>query len=729
MRCALLMMTIPCLLPVLPNTSPAQENIISSQDSLPRFTTETIVVTADRMENKIANSTASISALRSEDIRRLPVGRFSDVFNFVPGFSVVQMDGMGRNPIINARGFYGGGEAEYNVVLLDGMQINDLETGLVNWNLVPLHAIENVEIARGASSPLYGDAALGSVINIITRRDDFQRTSLNLQGGSYGIADANLHTRGGFGSNSYQALISNERTHGFRDHSKWHATNFGGDLLIPTNDHSTVRFSTMNQWVKSDDPGPLTEQELMVDRSSSSVYYRNDNKNERRHQFHASYKLGLSDVATLNAGAFYRFKGGTAQRTFTNPAVIIDPQTFAVIGFYDTTLYGDTKERDFSTNQFAANIQVNHTDNLGGLPNRLVAGLEGEYGRLASKYYSAFAGFEQDYAQTGASRGTLVSDGRNSRMKYAAYVNNELRIIDPLAVSIGARFDGISDKYTGNFPDTTLKADHTAFSPKVGVNIRYFDDVDFAGNVYANVNRSFKAPTLDQISEQRPIEAGFFIPTGPNSYFFTSQAVSPISNSSLKPQKGTSYEVGVYQRLRYLSHSYGELMLSAYQIDMKDEIDFDIATFKYQNINESRHRGIESGLWLYWLPNVMTFFNYTWTGAKFRSGPNEGKYLKSIPRNIAGLGITYEHTSGVKASIGWNFVSNMFLDDENTVRLPDYHTGSVRLSYSVPHVSLFVDMENLLDKKFSTTGYALFGTTYLFPSAGRVVRGGIGVEL
>ena len=712
-------------------SSPAQTEESSGaqvKDSV-RYFLDEVVTTADRMENNVASSTASVSVVRGQELRSLPVTTFSALFRCVPGFSVVDMDGTGRNPIINARGFYGGGEAEYSVVLIDGKQINDLENGLVSWNLAPLKTIESIEIARGTSSPLYGDAALGSVVNIITRSSDQPGIRINIHGGSLGSVMGSVQQRGVFGKNSYQVNASTDRTNGFRDHSTWSGTNVGGDLSLQLHDGSTLRLSTMNQWVNGEDPGPLTEMEVVAQRKESALYYQADMKDEIRNQVYADYTERLSDQSILTAGVSYQRKDGTTSRTFTNPAAILDPATFSVVGIYDTTLYGDTKEREAMTHKLGLSLQYSHTTEIGGMRHRLVIGVDEAYGRLASTYYNVQTGFEDSYNGARFERGSIVTDGKNQRWSHAVYMNNELRIANPLTLSFGARYDDINDRVEYALPDTSFSIRHHAFSPKIGFNFQYAQNPDYAGHFYVSFNQSFKAPTLDQLSDQRPIDVAFFVPTGPSAYMFIPQRLEPISNSSLKPQKGTSYETGVYQRFPYLPGSFGELSLSIYQTDMIDEIDFDIATFRYQNIVESRHRGVESGLRLHWLANLMTFFNYTWTSVKFRSGIYAGNYLKSVPRNIAAIGMTYEHASGLHASVAWDFIADIVMDDENMVQLPDYNRGSVRLAYTAAPLSLFVDVENLLGKEFSTTGYVLLGTKYVFPAAGRVIRGGISIEL
>ncbi len=694
-----------------------------------RYFLDEVLVTADRMENPVASTTASVSVVRSKDLRSIPATTFSSLFRYLPGFTVMDMDGTGRNPIINARGFYGGGEAEYNVVLIDGKQINDLENGLVNWNLAPLGTIESIEIARGTSSPLYGDAALGSVINILTEGNQHLGTGINIQGGSLESFLGSVQERGTFGNSTYRAFGLFDRTKGFRDHSTWRGINLGGDFSQQLNNGSVLSLSTTNQWVNEDDPGPLTDREEAAQRNGSSVYFQADKKDEVRNQVNANYTASLSDQSVLTAGVSYHRKDGTTLRTFTNPAAILDPATFSVVGIYDTTLYGDTKERDITTHQIAASLQYSLSTDFSGMRNRLVAGAEETYGRLSSTYYNVLSGFASEYVGASSGRGTMVADGKTRRWSHALYVNDELRIVEPLTLSFGARYDNINDRAENALPDTTFESSHDAFSPKIGLNFEYVRNADYAGHIYASFNKSFKAPTLDQFSDQRPTNVAFFIPIGPSRYVFVPQELAPISNSLLQPQKGTSYETGVYQRFSLFPGSYGELLLSVYQIDMKDEIDFDIATFRYQNIVESRHRGLESGLRLHLLPNLATFFNYTWTSVKFRSGPDEGKYLKSIPRNTFALGLMFEHSSGLRATVAWDFVADIPLDDENTAQLPDYNRGNVRVAYSIAPFDLYLDVENVLGKQFNTTGYMLLGTTYVFPAPGRVIRGGVSVLL
>ncbi len=698
------------------------------RDTLQTYILDAIVVTADRMANKVSNTTSSVTVLNAQDIQQLPAAKFSDVIASIPGFFFFSKDGLGRDAIVGTRGFYGGGEAEYVQILFDGIEMNDLETGLVNWNLIPLQSVSSVEVMRGSSSSLYGDAALGAVISIETGKDHAKRRSFRLSGGTYGSVDARLDLRGSLSTSPYRVFFSDERTAGFRDHSEYRSRTVGGDLEVPAGESSKFRITALGQWGMLDEAGPLTQDEVNQSREASSAYYKSDGRDERRYHAHANFSHNVSASSVFSASVFLKQKNTNRTRTFVSPALIIDPRTGSILGPYDTTLYGDTKERELRTTETGLGLQLTSSQEIGSMQNRFLVGFEGIYGSLRSTYYDQFHGFGHDYETNEFSRSSMVADGNGIRRKFAAYMNDELRVIEPLAIVLGARFDAITDSYTGTPKDTSLSAGHSLLSPKFGLNFRYIDAPHYTGNIYAAINGSFKAATIDQLTDQRPTDAGIFIPVGGNSYVFSPMTVSSFSNPVLRPQRAVSYEVGLYQRFRLIQQFPGELALSFYQIDVKDEIDFDLGTLKYQNIQESRHRGSELGMRLYWLTNATAFLNYTWTGVTFRSGAHTGNYLKAIPRNVVALGATYHHPMGLTASVMWNFINDMYLDDENTTLLPSYNTGNVKLSYGISSATFSVVVDNLLERRYSSTGYMLYGRTFLYTSVGRTIYGGVELE-
>jgi outer membrane receptor protein involved in Fe transport len=284
-------------------------------------------------------------------------------------------------------------------------------------------------------------------------------------------------------------------------------------------------------------------------------------------------------------------------------------------------------------------------------------------------------------------------------------------------MNAGFRFDNFSDEYDVLSQTST----NNAFSPKVGMNYLYANILEreistYAGNIYVNVSRAFKMPTLDQLYDERPY---------PNP--FGSSSVT-ISNLNLKPQYGWNYEIGLYQRGRIVENVlYGELQTSVYQQQMKDEIDYDAAKFQYGNISQTKHFGVENGLKLHWFPNVMTFANYTFTSVTFDGGANSGKQLRSIPKHTASAGMTYKHASNIAGTVTWNYFGKRSIDDANTISLAVSTELNVRLSYTQKIYRIVLDVSNILNAEYSDLAFQLPAdqTTVFYPHAPREIRLGI----
>ncbi len=709
--------------------------LASSADNVPdtlRYAMDEVVVTAERTEDIVMNATSSISVLRKSEIQAIPAGKISDLFQFVPGFIVSTFDGVGRNPAINARGFYGGGEAEYNIVLVDGMPLNDFENGLVNWSMIPLNDVQSIEIVRGGSSPLYGDAALGSVVNIRTGIDAGNRSSLSIGGGTLGSFNARAMSGGMLDDYPYRVSISFEQTNGYRMHSMWRGISAGGMMTFPLSEKSALKFSTQTQWIKSEDPGPLTKSMTYVDPKSGSPFYRNDGRDERRHIGTINFTHSVGAHGGISARTSYRYKKSTNVRTLVNPLFFIDGATGSLLGLDPTVLFGDTQLRESSSHQISGTVQYDTRFQIGPVADRLVLGSDVEFGSLSSEYFGFFQGMDNEYRASSGSRGLFIDYDDDTRFKYSFFVNNEFTFVGVVSLSIGLRYERIESHFNlrpcascGDF-DNMLNPASSAFSPKVGVNVTLARTNDYAGSVYATFNRSFKAGTMDQLFDRRSTRVAAQFNGSPTTQVI---AFPSLANSLLKPQFASTYEVGTYQRLAASQDRAAELTIVFYQSDLKDEIDFDIASLRYQNINASRHRGIESGLKVFFMRNFNLFANYTWSQVTFRAGQFVGNMLKGIPENVIAGGVSFTQPTGIGATLTMSSYRNIYLDDENTAPLSPYVIISGRITYAISSLLMSVDVENITDKKYSSAGYTLFGTTYLFPAAGRVIRAGVSVEL
>ena len=178
---------------------------------------DTVVVTASRTPERRAAVTESHVVFDAEDIRRLGSHSVADVLRQAPGFSVQSTGREGSIASVFARG----GESDYNHVLIDGVRVN-ADGGDYDFGRVSAGEIDRVEVVRGAQSALYGSDAIGSVIQIFTKRgapDSGSRLAGSVEGGSFGTSRGDLRLLGGARRRlDYQLGVAHRSTDGaFRD--------------------------------------------------------------------------------------------------------------------------------------------------------------------------------------------------------------------------------------------------------------------------------------------------------------------------------------------------------------------------------------------------------------------------------------------------------------------------------------------------------------------------------
>ncbi len=178
---------------------------------------DTVVVTASRTAEGASSVTESHSVFTAEDIETLGSHSVADVLRYVPGLNVESTGREGSLASVFARG----GEPDYNHVLIDGVRVNG-DGGYYDFSRVSAAEIDRVEVVRGAQSALYGSDAIGSVIQIFTKRgapDSGPRMSGSFEGGSFGTTRGDLRVLGGAaGRVDYQLGVAHRGTDGaFRD--------------------------------------------------------------------------------------------------------------------------------------------------------------------------------------------------------------------------------------------------------------------------------------------------------------------------------------------------------------------------------------------------------------------------------------------------------------------------------------------------------------------------------
>ena len=154
---------------------------------------DTLVVTAQRHQTRIGSTSREVYVVDAGDLRRLGAQTVAEALRFLPGVIVLQYGPTGAVQTLSLRG----ANTEQTLVLLDGRPVNELDTGVVDFSSLPVDAVDRVEVVEGGASALYGSAAVGGVINIVTKPWDHYGSDYYVQWGYQGTFSDGLGSSDG----------------------------------------------------------------------------------------------------------------------------------------------------------------------------------------------------------------------------------------------------------------------------------------------------------------------------------------------------------------------------------------------------------------------------------------------------------------------------------------------------------------------------------------------------
>lgn len=125
-----------------------------------------VTITSSLTEKRASETGRNISIVRGDQMAGLPVHSIDDLLRYLPGVETQARGPLGAQSDFVLRG----GTFQQVLVILDGLRLNDPNTGHFN-SYIPITPaeIDRVEVLKGASSAIYGADAVGGVIHIITK--------------------------------------------------------------------------------------------------------------------------------------------------------------------------------------------------------------------------------------------------------------------------------------------------------------------------------------------------------------------------------------------------------------------------------------------------------------------------------------------------------------------------------------------------------------------------------
>ena len=189
---------------------------------------QSITVTASTYPIPFEDLSRTVAVLTSEQIARLPVRSVVEVLQYISSVDLHSRAPFGVQADISVRG----GDFSQTLILVDGMRLNDAQTGHHNADIpVLLEDVERIEILCGPGSSLYGADAFGGTVNVVTKKKS-KGIKAGVSGGQYGFVESfvdagfekgNLSELFGvqFNRSSGFAYDRDFQTYGFTSRTNW----------------------------------------------------------------------------------------------------------------------------------------------------------------------------------------------------------------------------------------------------------------------------------------------------------------------------------------------------------------------------------------------------------------------------------------------------------------------------------------------------------------------------
>ncbi len=451
---------------------------------------EKVIITANKYEQNISELPVSAEVISSEKLLRKNFTNLEDAMRYVPGVNMTSYQ-------ISIRGSSGYSKGAGTRVLLayDGIPFYTGDTGEIIWESIPVTQIERVEIIKGASSSLYGSAAIGGVVNVITKK-------ISAEPFTY------FRSSAGFWDDPYYdewKWADNLRI--FNSLTLSHSRKIGGLGIAAAfsriEDMSYKQSGFYHRYI-----GYLKAEYDFSEASSATLFFNSLNQKSGNFLYWKDSRNALippeqdqGQTVTTN-----RQMLGLLFKQLVNDNFFINFR-----GSYYRSNWKDQTESANSavTDLFRGEVQLNNS-----LTNKLF---------LISGFESSFSAVSSDIF------------GNPTSLSLGAYSQAEFKFDFPLIVTLGLRYD---------FTQIDTLKSSSALSPKLGLNYKVDDNLIFRSSIAFG----FRAPTL---AETFTSTSASGITIKPNPLLKPESNFTFEVGSIFKPNKNLTFDAAIFQNEFY----------------------------------------------------------------------------------------------------------------------------------------------------------------------------------
>lgn len=641
---------------------------------------------------RLSNMDLSTSVVPAQQIADAPQLSTDQIVNHIPGVYTPQTSVFALHPtsaIVSIRGF-GNGYGTKTLVLIDGIPANDGFFRTVDWSLVPKGRIERIEVIRGGgATSLWGNLAMGGVINIVTREPQPNEKSLDVSYGSFNTRTATASL----------TLLSNETLRIGLNADTLHTD---GYRVVPaqyrnaSNDGKSGGFAnnvSLSAYLRPDAASKFYLQLYDHTKHEDNWILNNSSNTWDKYGVRGGGEIKLSDSSSLNAYAWFdRTSYFTQNATQTGGYSLSTPgQGYSYVSQLETAPYK------------SAGGSVYWQKDIGPI-HELKLGFDYRY--IGASDHT------QLYNTSGVQ--TSVFDSAGQHRFWGVFAQGTYRAASlPLDVTLGLRGDFWSASHaaltgrtlTGSVEQHLADQSRFSFNPRLGAKYYFDNGIDLRAAVY----KSFSAPGMNQMYRS-----------------FASGSTYTSTNDALVPESNIGEEIGLdLKRSRYT------LSFTAFRNRVDHFIDLPslcntaascsnaiagsglsgiTSVRQYRNVGKATIMGLE------WLGDVkisptltanagLTYTSAYLTESTFPAAAPTHSQIGQIPRWVLTSGAQWQATPALQLSASIKAWPGYWYNTAHTI----YNSGAAIIDISARfqvrrNVELYGTVQNLAGHRYFDLG-------------------------